>query len=128
GFGNANFFEGSAAAPTLGNALAALRAGDGCTDSNDNAADFTSAAPAPRNLASPAAPCAGGGLAFASISDTAAAEGDAGTTPFFFTISLNRPAGPGGVQVDYATADGTATVAGDDYLASSGTASIAEGS
>src|SRR5690606_32669454 len=72
-------------------------------------------------------PCAGGGVVYASIGDTAAAEGDAGTTPFFFTVSLNQPAGAGGVSVDYATVDGTAT-AGDDYIAASGTAPIAEGS
>ncbi len=57
GYGNANFFEGSAAAPTLSNTLAALRAGGGCTDGNDNAADFTAAAPSPRNAASPATVC-----------------------------------------------------------------------
>ena len=59
GYGNANFFE-SAAAPTLGNALGARRAGAGCTDDNNNAADFGAAAPEPRNTASALAPCAGG--------------------------------------------------------------------
>ncbi|TWT18689.1 nuclease [Luteimonas marina] len=127
GFGNANFFEGAAAAPTLGNAIAALRADGGCSDSNDNGADFATAAPAPRNSATPPAPCGGGGIAYASISDTSAAEGDSGTTPFFFTISLNQPAGEGGVSVDWATADGSATVADSDYVAASGTATIAEG-
>nr|WP_238346092.1 Calx-beta domain-containing protein [Luteimonas saliphila] len=127
GFGGANFFEGSGAAPTLNNASAAFRADNGCSDSDDNAADFASAAPAPRNASSLPAPCAGGGIVYASIGDTSAAEGDAGTTPFFFTISLNQSAGPGGVSVDYATADGTAT-AGEDYIAASGTATIAEGS
>ena len=126
GFGNANFFEGAAAAPTLSNTTAAFRADAGCSDSDDNGADFASAAPAPRNGATPANPCAGGGAAFASISDTSAAEGDGGTTPFFFTISLSLPAGEGGASVGWATADGTAT-AGEDYVAASGTASIAEG-
>ncbi|MGJ4730866.1 pre-peptidase C-terminal domain-containing protein, partial [Luteimonas sp. SDU101] len=85
------------------------------------------AAPAPRSGATPPAPCGGGGTPFASISDTSAAEGDAGTTPFFFTISLNQPAGAGGVSIDWTTADGTATVADGDYQAASGTASFAEG-
>jgi uncharacterized protein len=53
GYGNANFFEGSAAAPTLSNTTAAIRANGGCTDTDDNAADFTAGAPAPRNTASP---------------------------------------------------------------------------
>lgn len=57
GYGNANFFEGSAAAPTLSNTVAALRAGGGCGDTNDNAADFTAAAPSPRNAASAANVC-----------------------------------------------------------------------
>src|SRR5690606_1864602 len=127
GYGGANFFEGGGAAPTLNNASAAFRADAGCRDSDDNAADFSSAAPAPRNGAAVPAPCAGGGIVYASIGDTAAAEGDGGTNPFFFTISLNQPAGAGGVSVDYATADGSAT-ADSDYIASSGTAAIAEGS
>jgi predicted extracellular nuclease len=57
GYGNANFFEGSAAAPTLGNTLAAARAGGGCADSDDNAADFAAGAPAPRSTATPLTPC-----------------------------------------------------------------------
>jgi len=127
GYGNADFFEGPGAAPTLDNASAALRAGNGCVDSDHNAADFARAAPAPRNGASPAASCAGGGLPRASIGDTAAAEGDAGRAPFFFTISLSPPAGAGGVRLDYATVDGTATAADDDYSAAAGTVTIAEG-
>ncbi len=59
GYGGANFFEG-AAAPGLSNTTAAFRADDGCTDTDNNAADFSSAAPAPRNTASPANPCSGG--------------------------------------------------------------------
>jgi len=51
-----------------------------------------------------------------SIDDVQAAEGDAGTTSFTFTVSLDRPAPAGGVSFDVATADGTAT-AGQDYAA-----------
>lgn len=61
-----------------------------------------------------------------SISDTSAAEGDSGTTPFLFTVSLTQPAGPGGVSFDYATADGSAN-AGSDYVAATSSATIAEG-
>jgi uncharacterized protein len=57
GYGNANFFEGAGAAPTLSNTTAALRAGDGCTDTDSNAADFTAATPTPRNTASPLNVC-----------------------------------------------------------------------
>jgi len=52
------------------------------------------------------------------INDVTAAEGNAGTTNFTFTVSLSAPAGPGGVTFDIATANGTAT-AGVDYVAQS---------
>jgi hypothetical protein len=57
GYGGANFYEGAGAAPTLSNTTAALRLGGGCTDTNNNSADFVAGAPAPRNTASPLAPC-----------------------------------------------------------------------
>ncbi|WP_240740822.1 ExeM/NucH family extracellular endonuclease [Deinococcus sp. Arct2-2] len=57
GYGSANAFEGAAAAPALSNTTAATRAGNGCTDANNNASDFTAAAPTPRNSASPVTPC-----------------------------------------------------------------------
>nr|MDQ3805471.1 ExeM/NucH family extracellular endonuclease [Acidobacteriota bacterium] len=47
GYGSANFFEGSGAAPTLTNSTAALRAGGGTIDTDNNAADFAAGAPAP---------------------------------------------------------------------------------
>ena len=56
GYGTANFSEG-AAAPTLSNTTAALRSSNGCTDTDNNAADFTAGAPTPRNTASPLNPC-----------------------------------------------------------------------
>jgi uncharacterized protein len=64
-----------------------------------------------------------------SINDVSQAEGNAGTTNFAFTVSLNAPAGVGGVTFDIATADNTATVAETDYVAQSLTAqTIPEGS
>lgn len=50
----ADFFEGSAAAPTLTNTTADFRRLGGLVDTNDNAADFSRAAPSARNTASPA--------------------------------------------------------------------------
>ncbi len=47
--GTANCFEGSAPAPAPSNANAAIRKNAGATDTNDNAADFATAAPTPRN-------------------------------------------------------------------------------
>jgi len=124
GFGTAaNCAEGSAPTATINATTAALRADNGCTDSNNNAADFTVGAPAPRNSASVAVVCGGGGLPILSVADVSQDEGSGN---FIFTLSLTQPAGVGGVSVDYATADGTAQ-AGDDYTAATGTANIAEG-
>jgi uncharacterized protein len=49
GYGNANFFEGSGAAPTLSNTTSAQRGHGGCTDTDNNNLDFTAGATAPRN-------------------------------------------------------------------------------
>jgi predicted extracellular nuclease len=63
-----------------------------------------------------------------SINDVTQAEGDSGTTTFTFTVSLSSPANAGGVTFDIATADGTATVANNDYVANSLTGqTIAQG-
>jgi len=53
-----------------------------------------------------------------SVSDVAQAEGNAGTTAFTFTVSLNSPAPAGGVTFDVSTADGTINPAnaGSDYV------------
>ena len=56
GYGSANFFEG-AAAPRLNNTTAALRNGNGCSDTDDNSVDFTTGTPTPRNTASPTNSC-----------------------------------------------------------------------
>jgi predicted extracellular nuclease len=50
GFGTATYFEG-AASPAPSNTNAVLRAGAGCTDTDNNAADFATGEPLPRNTA-----------------------------------------------------------------------------
>jgi len=57
GYGTANGFEGTAAAPGLSNTTADARLQNGCKDTNDNAADFASGAPAPRNSATTPLTC-----------------------------------------------------------------------
>jgi hypothetical protein len=52
--------------------------------------------------------------------DGSVAEGNAGETEIVFTVAVD-PSPYTTVTVDYATADGTATVAGGDYDATSGT-------
>lgn len=56
GYGTANEFE-TAAAPALSSTTAAFRNNSGCDDTNDNAADISTAAPAPRNSATPIVVC-----------------------------------------------------------------------
>lgn len=52
-----NVFEGAGPTPALANTTAAIRKGSGCTDTNNNNADFDVLAPAPRNAASSANIC-----------------------------------------------------------------------
>jgi predicted extracellular nuclease len=110
----------SETAPTaiLSNTTAAIRAGSGCTDTDHNDTDFAVAAPTPRNGATPVFTCGGGGTPTLNINDVALAEGNAGTTTFTFTVSLTAAAA-GNVTFDIATADGTATVGNNDYVARS---------
>ena len=61
GYGSANCAEGSSTTPSLGSTTAALRSDGGCTDTDDNGADFTIASPVPRNSAATPNVCGGGG-------------------------------------------------------------------
>ncbi|MGH3715850.1 MAG: ExeM/NucH family extracellular endonuclease [Micromonosporaceae bacterium] len=82
GYGSANFFEGSAAAPTLSNTTAALREGDGAVDTDNNAADFVAGAPNPRNSGSPPPPPPPpSGCDTPAGHEIAAVQGSGATTP-----------------------------------------------
>jgi hypothetical protein len=59
-----------------------------------------------------------------TINDVTVTEGDSGTSLMTFTVT--RTGGTGAFDVDYATADGSATAPGD-YAAASGTLSFAVG-
>lgn len=61
-----------------------------------------------------------------SIAGASVVEGNTGTKALQFTLTLSA-AYDAAVTVDYATVDGSATVAGADYLAASGKATIAAG-
>jgi predicted extracellular nuclease len=74
GFGSANFFEGPAAAPRLGNTTADIRANGGCADTNQNNIDFSAGAPNPRNSATTPVPCGGGNI-LPFVSSTLPANG-----------------------------------------------------
>lgn len=60
-----------------------------------------------------------------SIAGSSGPEGNTGTTPRSFTATLSAPV-QGQVQVSYATADGSATLADADYQAASGTLTFAD--
>ncbi len=77
GLDGANFYEGSAAAPATSNTTAALRKGNGCTETDNNSADFETIAPNPRNTVSPLSPCVASDTA-PSVVSTTPADGAAG--------------------------------------------------
>jgi predicted extracellular nuclease len=113
GYGGANFFEGSAAAPTLSNTTAAVRAGGGCTDTNVNSADFTAGAPTPRNSATTANTCSGSSNPSGSGSATPSTviAGNATTLSATVTAGAN-PASTGiAVSCNLTTIGGSAAFA-----------------
>jgi hypothetical protein len=58
GFGStANCYEGTGPTPAPSNTLAVFRASGGCTDNTNNATDFATGTPNPRNSASPLNSC-----------------------------------------------------------------------
>ncbi|PSB34445.1 Calx-beta domain-containing protein [Stenomitos frigidus] len=61
-----------------------------------------------------------------SIGNVSQNEGNSGTTAYTFTVNLSN-ASTQTVTVNYATADGTATIADSDYLATSGSLNFAPG-
>ena len=87
GYGSATDYEGAGPAPAIGNATAAIRAGAGCTDTDVNSADFSAAAPAPRNSATAASPCSG---AVPPSTGSANAAVDVDIQPVL-SIALERP-------------------------------------
>jgi predicted extracellular nuclease len=128
GFGAATFFEGSDGTPNLSNTTAALRAGGGCTDTDDNLADFTAVAPAPRNTGSTFNVCAGSTdptdpIGSGSASPSSVADGD--TTLLTVTVTPGRNPASTGITVvgDLAAIGGSAaTNFRDDGLQGDATA------
>jgi len=84
GYGSANCSEGSAA-PAPGNTTGILRDANGCNDTGNNAADFATGPPNPRNTSSAANICQGASPVFVSWAETAT-----GTFAFQFTADSTR--------------------------------------
>jgi len=89
GYGAANCSEVSVA-PGLSNTTADLRAAAGCSDTNNNSADFSAAPPTPRNTASPFNMCAGN-----PISITNASTLPAGTVNQSYMVTFSASGGTG---------------------------------
>ena len=94
GYGSANCSEGTAAS-ALTNILAAFRAGGGCTDTNANNSDFSSATPAPRNSSSTANTCIVSLGGTGSASPASVAAGSSST----LTASITPAANSTGIAV-----------------------------
>ncbi len=96
GYGTANCFEGPAAAPGLTNTTADLRANNGCSDTDNNSADFAAGPPAPRNTASAITSC---------IGPTGSGAASPGTVPPGGTTLLTVTVTPGQNPIASVTAD-----------------------
>jgi len=93
GYGSsASSFEGSGPTATLSNTTAALRAGAGCTDTDNNAGDFSSGAVTPRNSSSPTHSCGGAGTGGAT--GAGGASGTGGTSGMGGAVVLPSPTLP----------------------------------
>ena len=79
GFGSANYYEGAGAAPAPSNTTSDQRSAGGCTDTDQNAGDFATGAPNPRNTASPAGTCSGDGPTVRTIMEI---QGSGATSPY----------------------------------------------
>src|SRR6266545_4973467 len=101
----------TAAAPTLTNTTAALRAGSGCTDTDNNGSDFTAGTPNPRNTASATNPCAGSTnpSGTGSSSPTSVAPGDSSLLTVTVTPGTNPTSTGLAVASDLSSIGGSAT-------------------
>src|SRR5438094_1300597 len=123
GYGTATCSEGT---PTLAPSAAKSlqRIGGGCTDTNNNLADFSFADPNPRGLSSTATPC---GSQSSSIVSFAAPQFDTFEGAGAAHITVTRIGDvSAAATVDYFTSDGTASER-SDYTTSVGTLRFAPG-
>jgi hypothetical protein len=116
-----NCYEGSGGTqPVLTATLAAFRNNNGCTDTQDNALDFTNGAPLPRNSSSPAFCCTPTGACCngptCTYTDAASCTGGStyqGDFSYCGTVSYPAPTSPGTAFEDI-SATGTVITAFDN--------------
>jgi uncharacterized protein len=114
GFGTANCFEGAGAAPGTTNTTASLRGSSGCDDTDNNAVDFSSGVPNPRNSASPAFPCGADAAPQVASMSPPPASGSA-TPSGDITLVFNEPVSLNGTWFQITgtlSGNHTATVSG----------------
>jgi kumamolisin len=92
GYGSADAYEGTGAAPAPSSTTAALRLNAGATDAGDNASDFTTGAPNPRNSATGVV---GPDLTIAKTHTGSFLQGDTGKT-YTLTVTNNGSAATSG--------------------------------
>jgi len=111
GYGSASQAEGAAIA-TLTNTTGALRNNNGCSETDDNATDFSVGTPAPRSSASAAVTCGNSPVDAGTASPDATATGpDAASVALDATAAAD--ATPAAADAAGITDAGTATVARD---------------
>ncbi|MBK9122884.1 MAG: ExeM/NucH family extracellular endonuclease [Chloroflexi bacterium] len=87
GYGAANPYEGSGAAPTLSNGTHGVRANNGCQDTDDNSADFAAVDVfTPRNTSSTLNPC----LAPDLVTDVSGASNGVTGSPVTYTATVTN--------------------------------------
>lgn len=106
GFGGANCFEGAGPTAALTNSTAALRKNAGCTETNNNNADFSPGAPTPRNSASPANGCPTSLPPGGTGSTSNIESGDTALMTVAVTSGSNPPSTGLGVTVDLSAISG----------------------
>jgi predicted extracellular nuclease len=103
GAGTATYYEGSGAAPAPSNTTADVRANGGCTDTNNNNADFSTGAPNPRNTATTLNVCSVSTNPTGTGSATPSFVPNDGTTPT--TLSVDASPGAGATTITSVTVD-----------------------
>jgi hypothetical protein len=123
GYGaTADCFEGSAPAPAPNATNSDRRSGDGCVDTDNNAADFALGTPNPRNRVSGVSPCGAGATLQFSSAAKVVGEGDGKAV-----ITVTRGGNLSGTTtVDFLTSDDTAKQS-QDYIVNGGTLTFAPG-
>ncbi len=125
-YGSSKCLAEGPAAPTPTLTKAAMRLSNGCTDTNNNANDFTLADPNPRQFTSPLTPC-GGSKTVTSQINFSVAQFDSFSGGETATVTVNRSGDPSSAAtVDYSTFDGTAAER-IDYTTAIGTLRFAPG-